>query len=103
MLEVQTYLDNGLPVLYAHLNQTKNGFTMADRFKDDKTKQDYTFYSMNKNTKKKINMVKFMYCIKCGSEPIIAVDNAKEYICMKCLKKMLAEKWNIQTVKKKNG
>ena len=53
MLEVQTYLDNGLPVLYAHLNQTKNGFTMADRFKDDKIKQDYTFYSMNKKTDKK--------------------------------------------------
>tara|TARA_R100000426_G_scaffold3113_2_gene5312 strand:- start:1606 stop:1905 length:300 start_codon:yes stop_codon:yes gene_type:complete len=99
MLEVQTYLDNGLPVLYAHLNQTKNGFTMADRFKDDKTKQDYTFYSMSKKTDKKINMTKFMYCIKCASEPIIAVDNAKEYICNKCIEKTLSEKWNIRSRK----
>jgi hypothetical protein len=72
---------------------------MADRFKDDKTKQDYTFYSINKKTDKKINMTKFMYCNKCASEPIIAVDNAKEYICIKCLKQMLADKWNIRNRK----
>lgn len=73
--------------------------TMADRFKDDKIKQDYTFYSMSKNTDKKINMTKFMYCNKCASEPIIAVDNAKEYTCIKCLKQMLADKWNIKNRK----
>ncbi len=92
---------------------------MADRFKDDKTKQDYTFYSMGKTSKKeKENAVKpvfhnfnlkketvekllnsYMYCIKCGSNPIIKVDNAKEYICDKCIKKMLSEKWNIKDKK----
>tara|TARA_A100001201_G_scaffold128254_1_gene113209 strand:+ start:441 stop:671 length:231 start_codon:yes stop_codon:yes gene_type:complete len=72
---------------------------MADRFKDDKTKQDFTFYSMSKKTNKKINMTKFMYCNKCASEPIIAVDNAKEYTCIKCLKQMLADKWNIKNRK----
>ena len=69
---------------------------MADRFKDDQVKQDHTFYSMSKKTDKKINMTKFMYCNKCASEPIIAVDNAKEYTCIKCLKQMLADKWNIK-------
>ena len=28
-----------------------------------------------------------MYCKKCGGNPIIKIDNAKEYICEKCLKK----------------
>ena len=93
---VQTYLAYALPLLYANLNAFIRKETMADRFKDEKAKQDYTFYSMIKKTDKKVNMVKFMYCIKCGSEPIIAVDNAKEYICNKCIEKTLSEKWNIK-------
>ena len=98
-MEVQTYLAYALPLLYANLNALIKRKTMADRFKDDKTKQDYTFYSMSKKTDKKINMTKFMYCRNCASEPIIAVDNAKEYICDKCIEKTLSEKWNIKNRK----
>ena len=69
---------------------------MTDRFKDNLPKQDYTFYSMsrkkNSNIKKpkldsKVILNKYMYCNKCGANPILRVDNAKEYICEKCLKK----------------
>ena len=39
-----------------------------------------------------------MYCIKCGRNPIKKVDNAKEYVCWKCLIKFLEErtKWNFE-------
>ena len=49
---VQTYLAYALPLLYANLNAFIRKESMADRFKDDKTKQDYTFYSMGKTSKK---------------------------------------------------
>ena len=58
-----------------------------------------TFTALGKHDKTDFRTSFFMYCIKFCSEPIIAVDNAKEYICMKCLKKMLAEKWNIRSRK----
>ena len=40
----------------------------------------------------------FMYCIKCCRNPIKKVDNAKEYVCWKCLIKFLEErtKWNFE-------
>ena len=39
-----------------------------------------------------------MYCIKCGSNPIKKVDNAKDYVCWKCLIKFLKErtKWKMK-------
>tara|TARA_R100001510_G_scaffold48822_1_gene46846 strand:+ start:3939 stop:4100 length:162 start_codon:yes stop_codon:yes gene_type:complete len=39
-----------------------------------------------------------MYCIKCGGNPIKKVDNAKDYVCWKCLIKFLEErtKWKIK-------
>ena len=30
---------------------------------------------------------KYMYCIQCGANPIIKIDNAKQYICSKCMPK----------------
>ena len=35
---------------------------------------------------------KLMFCVKCGGMPIIKVDNAKEYVCWKCLIKFLNER-----------
>jgi len=37
--------------------------------------------------KKKSNVIKnnYMYCIQCGSNPMISVDNAKKYMCSKCM------------------
>jgi len=39
-----------------------------------------------------------MYCIKCGRNPIKKVNNAKEYVCWKCLVEFLNEraKWKIK-------
>ena len=71
---------------------------MTDRFKGDVPRQDYTFYSMSKKKnndekeKDKFSTGKWFFCCKCGANPIIKVDNAKEYICEKCLKKYLKGK-----------
>ena len=65
---------------------------MTDRFKGDVPRQDYTFYSMGKKEKNdekqkdKFSTGKWLFCSKCGANPIIKVDNAIEYICEKCLK-----------------
>ena len=65
---------------------------MTDRFKGDLPRQDYTFYSMSKKEKNdekqkdKFPTGKWLFCCKCGANPIIKVDNAIEYICEKCLK-----------------
>jgi len=42
--------------------------------------------------KDKFSTGKWLFCSKCGANPIIKVDNAKEYICEKCLKKYLKGK-----------
>ncbi len=71
---------------------------MTDRFKGNVIRPDFTFYSMSKkeyddNTQKdKFSTGKWLFCSKCGANPIIKVDNAKEYICEKCLKKYLKGK-----------
>ena len=50
--------------------------------------------------KRKIKLVDdgYMYCIQCGGTPIKKVDNAKEYVCWKCLIKFLEKrtKWKIK-------
>ena len=50
--------------------------------------------------KKKIKLVDdgYMYCRQCGGTPIKKVDNAKEYVCWKCLIKFLEErtKWKMK-------
>ena len=66
---------------------------MSDRFRENSTEPDFTFYSKSIKGKKKVHekskklLNKYMYCKKCGGNPIIKIDNAKEYICEKCLKK----------------
>ena len=75
---------------------------MGDRFKDDTNLEDFTFYSMSKKKEKKNMELKYstgkwLYCCKCGSSPIIKVDNAKEYICDICFKEYLKgkAKWKL--------
>ncbi len=74
---------------------------MADRFKNDRNKEDLTFYSMSKKqkedkkTKKKITKFstgKYMFCTKCAGNPIIKVDNANKYVCSNCLMKTIEDK-----------
>ena len=76
---------------------------MTDRFKGNILKPNFTFYSMtiNKDKKKfksKPIVNKYVYCIVCGSNPIIKIDNAREYICTKCLPKYFKGKtnWNLK-------
>ena len=74
---------------------------MTDRFKGNILKPDFTFYSMSKKQEKKINKYttgNWLFCSKCGANPIIKVDNAKEYICEKCLPKYYKGKtnWNLK-------
>lgn len=75
---------------------------MTDRFKNDRNKEDLTFYSMSKKqkehkkTKKKItnkfSTGKYMFCTKCAGNPIIKVDNADKYVCSNCLMKTIEDK-----------
>ena len=77
---------------------------MTDRFKGDVPRQDYTFYSMSKKKnndekeKDKFSTGNWLFCSRCGANPIIKVDNAKQYICEKCLPKYFKGKtnWNLK-------
>ena len=61
--------------------------------------------TINKDKKKfksKPIVNKYAYCIVCGSNPIIKIDNAREYICTKCLPKYFKGKTNWNLKKKQN-
>jgi len=48
--------------------------------------------------KDKFSTGNWLFCSRCGANPIIKVDNAKQYICEKCLPKYFKGKtnWNLK-------